>query len=92
MTTTNPFGTEAFHRYASRALLKIARIKKTLIADDVWAAMPVGSTTITDPRALGSFMTTMAKQGIIKSTNSTRKSPRRRSYTRVWKSLIFGTK
>lgn len=88
-TTTTPTTTDAFHRAATKALIAIARKNETLTADDVWDKIPADQRP-TEPRAMGGFMLSAASQKVIQATDKTRKSTRRRSYTRVWESLIFG--
>lgn len=88
MDPTQTTDTEAFFRAAAKALVQVARTKRTLTADDIWDAIPAGARPA-EPRILGGFMLEAAKQGSIKATRGTRRSARRRSYTRVWKSLIF---
>ena len=88
-TSTTKTPTDAFHRTAAKALIAVARKNRTLTVDDVWEKIP-DTERPAEPRVMGSLMTTFAKQGTIRATRTTRKSTRRNSYTRVWKSLIFG--
>lgn len=88
-TGTTTTTTDTFHRAAAKALVQIARKNRTLTADDIWDKIPTTDRP-TEPRAMGGFMLSAAKEGTIRATRTTRKSTRRGSYTRVWKSLIYG--
>lgn len=90
-TTTHPTTThEAFQRAAVKALVQLARTKRALIVDDIWAALPEGTPMPADPRAMSGIISGAVKAGTLRATRTVRKSPRRRSYTKVWKSLLFG--
>lgn len=73
---------------AADALAKVARSKPFFTADDVWAEVQDADIGSADRRLLGSLLVEAQKAGHVKSTDRTEHSKRRRSYTRVWQSLI----
>lgn len=93
MTTTTQTATdpnEQFLTAAIKAVIQTAKTKRNFIVDDVWAAIPADAPKPTDPRIMSGVISGAAKQGLITGTTKTKKSPRRRSYTKVWKSLTYG--
>jgi hypothetical protein len=89
-TPTQSFnGNDIFNIDATKAVIRLAKTRRSFTTDDVWAAIqgPAG----VDPRALGSIMTTAASQGVIKATGRYKPSKRvecHRRPIRIWKSLL----
>jgi hypothetical protein len=78
----------AWRQDAQRAIMKVARKKARLVADDVWAT---GLARPREPRALGPEMASAEHDGIIVSTNDfklTAQASRHRAPVRVWQSLV----
>jgi hypothetical protein len=88
---------EAFNRAAAKALVKVARSKKTFTTDDIWAGMAKSTPEgfLLDPRTLGGFMLEAARGGTIKATSGYKPSKRPECHkrpVRVWKSLVYAGK
>jgi hypothetical protein len=78
-----------FLRAAVRAVNATAKEKSTFTTDDVWAK--IGTTTNTEPRALGGVMIEMAKSQVIRNTGRFQKSTRKACHSRpvaIWESLV----
>lgn len=83
-----------FLKAASKALAAVARAKKTLTTDDLWAQLQ-GKLTVegfkAGPKLMGRFMLAAAKEGVVKATETYIKSKQpaaRRRPIVVWESLI----
>lgn len=80
-----------FSLEALAAIKRIARKSSTFTTDDVWNDLNRrGITLVADSRVLGPIMQAAARDGLIKSTNRTRKTTRASNHRRpltIWRSL-----
>lgn len=86
---TQPGNTE-FFRSCVKSLLKVAKKKKFLTADDLWKEIGTGTAT-GRKQAMGTFMASAATAGILQGTKRYRRSARTAGPLKVWKSLVFNT-
>ncbi len=87
----NESNIDAFNIAAVKAVVKLAKTKRSFTTDDIWAALPASATAGVEPRALGAIMTSAQDQGAIKATGRYKPSKRpecHRRPVRVWKSLL----
>lgn len=83
---------DAFFRAAAKAIVRIARKQEFFTTDDLWSEIPAEARP-SEPRALGGFITQVAKNGtVIARTDRVQTSKRKecnRRPIKVWKSLLF---
>lgn len=82
---------EEWKTTALQAICDLALKQTELTTDDVWLALSKHDCATHEPRALGSVMRQAAVLGIIKRTDTTRRSirtARHRGDVRVWRCLL----
>lgn len=85
-TTATPTDPTAFNLAATKALVKVAKTKRSFTTDDLYAVMP--KETHGDARLMGAFMAEAKKSTIVSVTKRFKRSKRTGGPLRVWKSLL----